>query len=184
LNYWFTSDWHLSHKKAYELRSLSSKEHMDSLILDNFFEVVRGGDQVYFLGDLTYIRQAAIDFFKRKQKNIHFHFILGNHDKKIIQKTLLEKYCAWYGWLKDIKIDNQKITLCHYMMNSWNCSHWNAWHLFGHHHSREQANYSQGKTLGVAVDLNNYYPLSFDQIKDFMNNRPNNWDYELVVKRD
>jgi len=48
--------------------------------------------------------------------------------------------------------------------------------LFGHHHSQEQANKSIGKTMDVGVDLHNFFPVSFEQVEEYMDKRPDNWD--------
>ena len=178
MNYWFSSDWHLSHKalmKAYR-PNFYSIEEMNEYIISHFYEKVKKGDQIYFLGDLSWDRQVAYEFLRNKPNNIHFHFIWGNHDKKIVQESFLKKYCASIDWIKDIKIENQKISLCHYMMNSWNCSHWNAWHIHGHHHNALHLLEDFGKSINVCIDHHNYEILNYEEIKEFMQNREDNWD--------
>ena len=157
-------------------RPFSTIEDMNETIINNFYQVVQPGDQVYFLGDFGWDKQAVLDFLKKKPRNIHFHFISGNHDKKLFKEYVLKPYVDSFQWIKDVKINEQKITLCHYMMASWNCSHYNAWHLFGHHHVQPQADRAIGKVMDVCVDLHNFFPISFDQIKEHMDKRPNNWD--------
>jgi calcineurin-like phosphoesterase family protein len=173
---WFTSDWHLSHFQVMVTlkRPFKSTEEMNEVIIDNFYSSVKPGDNVYFIGDMSFDKKTANDFFEKKPRNIYFHFIYGNHDKNI--KQLIKKHCSSFSWIKDIKINNQKITLCHYMMASWNHSHWGAWHLFGHHHNKIQADHSIGKTLDVCVDLHNFKPLSFEEVEEYIKNRPDNWD--------
>jgi len=183
LNYWFTSDWHLNHKHVMQVcsRPFETVEFMDDTIIYNLYHMTKPGDQVYFLGDLSFNRNVGLEFLKKIPRNIHFHFIWGNHDKKMWKKDELLKYCASVQWIKDIKINKQKITLCHYMMSSWNCSHWNAWHLFGHHHNKTQADHAIGKTMSVCVDLHNFFPVSFDQVKAYMETRHDNWDLVRMI---
>lgn len=175
---WFTSDWHLAHEnlRIRMNRPFANIQEMDEKIIENFFNVVKPGDRVYFIGDMTYDKTVAQAFFERKPRNIHFHFIMGNHDKKYLKYNFLKNYCETIDWLKEIKIKGQKITLCHYMMASWDCSHWNAWHIHGHHHNQEQSNHAIGKVLNVCVDLHNFEMISFDQVVEYMKTRPDNWD--------
>ena len=177
-NVFFSSDFHFSHYNLMKAlnRPFGSIEEMNDKIISNFFSFVSKGDMVYFLGDLSWDVRVAEDFFKRLwEKSINFYFIHGNHDKDI-RNELLNKYCRWNGWIKDISIDNQKISLCHYMMLSWNCSHHGAWHLHGHHHDAEQSKKAVGKVLNVCTDLHGFRPVSFEDVREYMKNRPDNWD--------
>jgi calcineurin-like phosphoesterase family protein len=82
-----------------------------------------------------------------------------------------------YQGLKDIRIGNQKITLCHYPMRSWNCSFHGAWHLFGHVHGRME-NVNTGLSFDVGVDVPdwNYKPVSFEQVKEKMAKKMESWE--------
>lgn len=177
MNYWFTSDWHLSHYNImkYAHRPFSSVEEMDSTIIDRFHNSIKPGDQVYFLGDLSFNKEVVEVFFRYNiPRNIHFHYIIGNHDRHILK--MAKEYCDSVSQIKDIKIEKQKITLCHNPMITWNCSHWGAWQLFGHHHSNIIYEKFPGKIMNVGVDVNNFYPVNFCQVRDFMHNQPDNWD--------
>ena len=179
MNYWFTSDLHLSHENLRKFlnRPFSSIEVMDEVIADNIYSCLKAGDILYILGDLGWKRKTVFDFLKRKPRNVHFHLIYGNHDKKLFKRKHIESYFDSIEWIKDIKVYGQKITLCHYLMLSWNCSHWNAWHLHGHHH-KYVSNISVGKVMNVCADLHNYYPVSFEEVNEYMNNRGNNWNFK------
>lgn len=186
-NYWFSSDWHLSHKSIKEkLRpQFSSIEEMDDTIITNMFQNVSKGDQFYFLGDMILGRnkdslKKVIDL-KNKNK-IHFHWIIGNHDKKL-SKYFFE-FCDSVVHIKNIKINNQKITLCHYPMISWNCSHYGAWQLFGHHHCKNHGGPVpiMGKQINVNCEFHNFKPLTFEQIKIEIDKLKNGWDY--IEKKD
>jgi calcineurin-like phosphoesterase family protein len=93
------------------------------------------------------------------------------HDK-IIERS--------FGYL-DIEIENKKVTLCHYPMKTWNCSHWGSWHLYGHHHHKTDFG---GKTMNVSLDANDMMPVSWEEVKEFMKNREDNWDMIYKEKRD
>lgn len=177
MNYWFTSDWHLSHENLMNgiKRPFHSIEEMNDHVISNFYNQIKAGDQVYFLGDFSWDKKVANDFLSKLPKNINFHFIYGNHDKGFLSQQVLNKHCASVSWLKDIKIGEQKITLCHYLMKSWDCSHYNAWHLHGHHHVNTKS-IENGKIMNVCIDVNNYKMINYDEVCEYMKNCPDNWD--------
>ena len=181
MNYWFTSDWHLFHESLRRKlpRPFKDIQKMNEVIISNFYNCVRPGDIVYIAGDISWDRKGLLDFLSKKPRNIHIHYIMGNHDKKIVNSEV-KKYFESCSWLKDVKIYGQKITIQHYIMSSWNCSHYNAWHLFGHHHDVKSASNCRGKSMPLCVDLHNYKMLSFEQVKEYMDLREDNWD--LVKK--
>ena len=159
----------------YSNRPFSNVKEMDETIISNFYSIVKPGANVYFLGDFSFDRVITEDFFTRLPKNIHFHFIHGNHDKKT--KNIVEHFVDSYLPLKDIKIGECKITLCHYAMRVWNCSHFNSWQLFGHSHGTIAP---LGKQCDVGVDNWNFCPVSFEQIKSYMEKQPDN--FNLIKK--
>ena len=177
---WFTADFHLSHKNIlkYCNRPFRDINEMDEMILNNLEASVKPQDTLYYLGDLTFKIEKAKLFFEQF-KDLKIHFIIGNHDnQKII--NIAKKYCASISHLKNINIEEQKITLCHFAMRVWHKSHFNSWQLYGHSHGTLEP---IGKQLDVGVDNNKFKPISFDQIKISMNNRPNNFNYIPSEKR-
>ncbi|MFX1258719.1 MAG: metallophosphoesterase [Promethearchaeota archaeon] len=171
---WFTADFHLSHKNIikYCNRPFDGVEEMNNVILRNLKNMVKPGDTLYFLGDLTFDSEVARIFFE-KFKKIQIHFIIGNHDSQKVIK-LATDFCASVSQIKDIKIEGQAITLCHYAMRVWNRSHFNSWQLYGHSHGRVEP---IGKQYDVGVDNNNFLPVSFDMLVKTMKSRPNNFNY-------
>lgn len=189
VEYYFTSDWHLFHTNIikYSHRPFSNAEEMNESILNNYFDLVKPGDPVYFLGDFAFANKSRWDKIESilKQLTAHneFHFILGNHDGGIMK--LIKKYASSINRIKEIKIGKQRITLCHYPMVTHNYSHRNAWQLFGHHH-RPMENIVPGKKWNVCVDTTNFYPISYTQLESIMSSRESNWDFitpEMEEKR-
>lgn len=145
---------------------------MDDVIINNLKSKIKSEDTLYFLGDLTFNKQMAQEFFEQFSY-IHIHFIIGNHDhSKVIKIT--QTYCESVSYLKDVQIHHQAITLCHYAMRVWNKSHFNAWQLYGHSHGGISP---VGKQYDVGVDNNNFFPISFDDLIEIMNSRPNNFNF-------
>ena len=178
-NIWFSSDWHLNHKNIIKNcnRPFQTVEEMDNSILYHFDRLVKSGDKFIFIGDMSFNKNTIKNFLNKDIiKHITFYYILGNHDpmKKDEIKSINKRIIVEY--LKDIKIDNQKITLCHYPMRSWNCSHWGAWMLHGHIHYNTNDKF-KGKIYNVGVDLHNFNPVNYDTIKQYMDNKEDNWDF-------
>jgi len=177
---WFTADFHLSHKNIikYTGRPFEDIQEMDRVLIKNLEEKVTPGDVLYILGDLTFNEQKA-KFFFEKFKNIEIHFIIGNHDSSDVIR-IAEQYCASMSRIKDIKIEGQSLTLCHYAMRVWNKSHFNAWQLYGHSHGKLKP---VGKQYDIGVDNNKFYPISFEELQIIMNKLPNNFNYISQEKR-
>lgn len=167
---WFTSDWHLGHYNIIKScnRPFKTVEEMDKIIIDNCFELIKSNDTLYFLGDMSmkrYIFEKTIDLFIKNKINLIF--IKGNHD-------VIRNYYR-YEMMLETSINGQYITMCHYPMISWNKSHYGSWLLYGHTHNGNIP--LNGKMMNVGIDKNNFKPINFDQIKEYMDKQPNNWNY-------
>lgn len=169
-NVWFVSDEHMSHQNIikYCNRPFKNVNEMDQCIIDNHNSVVNDNDIVFHLGDYTMIpkHEQVMKTFVNKLKGTNI-FIMGSHDRWLKNNKNINQ-------IVDITIENQPIVMCHYPMHLWPRSHYNSWHLFGHAHF---FNTHFGKTYNVSVDLNNFYPISYEQLKNIMKDKPNNPDY-------
>ena len=176
---YFSADTHFNHQNIlrYCNRPFNSVEEMDETITKNFLSVLKHGDILYFLGDMSFQVEPAEKFFNRLPIGITIHYIRGNHDIRLTDE-FLSKYCASISLMKDIKIEGQKITLCHYAMRTWNCSCHGAYNFFGHSHGKLL---SIGKQMDVGVDTHNFYPYSFSEISKIMETKEDNED---LVKHD
>lgn len=160
---WFSADIHNLHENImrYCGRPFINVKEQEEKIFDNHNSLVKPNDIVYFLGDVAMTREGVISALKKMNGQIYF--ILGNHDMKFI--PIIKQYCKLVTPLMDIKISGQKITLCHFAMRVWNCSHFGAWQLYGHSHG----NLSPiGKQYDVGVDNNNFKPISFEEVTEIM----------------
>lgn len=178
MNIFFCADLHLDHYKIIEScnRPFSSTREMSESLLENFNSTISDKDIVWAIGDSFWKEESAIFWLKNVKGN--WNFILGNHDKDLrswIKKANNSKVSSVIHEYADIKIEDQKITLCHYPMVSWNCSHYGSWLLYGHVHGGRIP--LKGKMYDVGVDNNNYNPVSFETIKGIMDKLPQNWNY-------
>ncbi|TFG17201.1 MAG: hypothetical protein EU531_03985 [Promethearchaeota archaeon] len=178
--YWFTADFHLSHKNIikYCNRPFKDVEQMDTVILTNLENSLESGDILYYLGDLTFKEEIAKEFFERFN-DLKIYYIIGNHDNPKVLK-IAKQNCVSISNLMDIEIEGLFITLCHYAMRVWNKSHFNAWQLYGHSHGTLDP---IGKQYDVGVDNNMFRPISITQLIRIMTELPNNLNYIPPEKR-
>ena len=179
---YFSSDFHLSHKSVldWSKRPFKIVEENNQYILDLILSTCKKGDDLYFLGDLSWRDNIYLKYFLSKLKFINFHWILGNHDDPSLE---LQKLCTTVSNMKEIKIQKNTTILCHFPMISWNKSHQNSFMLHGHHHiygesTEELTQKATGKILNVNIELHNYKLWSEDEVIEYMSNRPDNWDYK------
>ena len=117
------------------------------IIMHNSY--IKPNDTVYHLGDFIWKGQPQPIL---ERLNGHFYIIKGNHDRKV-DFTMKHKVMHVVDGCYNIKIDKQDITLCHFLMGSWNRSQYNAWHLHGHHHLPLPETRAIGKVLNVNFDV-------------------------------
>lgn len=207
---WFSSDFHYGHKNLVagvtvwtdkrECRNFQTLEEHNATLVTNINKVVKENDVLYFLGDWSFGGVDNILAFRDKIKCRSIHLILGNHDKALYQK---QKFLVESGkflsisHIKNIKIEDQNIVLCHFPFRSWEKSGKGSWMLHGHCHG-SLAKYEQKpkgfwatlfpfffrkqyyKTMDVGIDTHpEFRPYSFEAIKVIMENKQilNDVDY-------
>lgn len=161
--YWFTSDEHYGHIRILEYcrRPFSTIEEMDAILIINHNKVVKDGDMVIHAGDFCLHSDAQKYIKELRGKHI---FLKGSHDKWLPKGAYMWEKC----------IENIQVVVCHYAMRTWRKSHYNSWQLYGHSHGRLEP---IGKQHDIGVDNNNFYPVSFEQVKEIMASRPDNPNY-------
>jgi calcineurin-like phosphoesterase family protein len=173
-NIWFISDTHFNHPSIiiHSRRPFYNIEDMNEWIIKEWNKKISKSDTIYHLGDFAF---GKLDEIKkiRYRLNGKINLILGNHDYKNHIQRLSDCFTDICD-LKTIKINKQKIILCHYSMNVWDSSHYNSWHLYGHSHGTYQAN---GKCFDVGVDNHNYTPWEYSEIVEKMNTLPDNFNF-------
>jgi len=182
---WFTSDWHLGHSRIITLadRPFETVLDMNDTIIQNTMDCLARNDQLFIIGDIAWSADLVYEVVSRAHSitKINVNWILGNHDERTIKKLRGANIAMNVYDYKEIKIQGHHTTLCHYPMITWNKSHYNSWMLFGHHHvnghgSEGLGKRVQGKMLNVNCEYNDYMPWSEDDIVEYMNNAPDNWD--------
>jgi calcineurin-like phosphoesterase family protein len=168
MNYWFTSDTHFGHSNIikYCNRPFANVDAMDDHMISNWNKLVKPGDIVYHLGDFAF--RNVERYINCLPGNIHL--IFGNHDHMARKKRDL---FDWTGDFKEIKVNGQKIVLCHYALRVWNKSHHGAWHLYGHSHGT-LPDLGNQLAFDCGVDCWNYRPINFEEVKEQM--QKYNWE--------
>lgn len=162
--------------ERYRLSSESIKM-MDDTIIDNINKTVGADDVLYHLGDFAFgdkhrYHQVCKEYRERINcKNIHM--IWGNHD----HPNQIHDLFSSNSQFKEININGQIITLCHYAMAIWNKSHHGAWQLYGHSHATAEgwldSMMPNRKSIDVGVDnafrlLGEFRPFSFEELVKIM----------------
>jgi calcineurin-like phosphoesterase family protein len=184
MTYFFTGDHHFGHRRLLEVRNerrvkaglvpFSSRDEMDEFYIEAHNSVVKTGDVVHHLGDISW-RPLNETTRIRHRLNGAIVLIRGNHDHR--QKWLKDLF---YGAIFDVKLfrpcdTNQDIWLSHYAHRVWPKSHYGSWHLYGHSHgSLPDDPHSRSIDVGVDVTYESVRPgapLSFEQIKEIMSHK-------------
>lgn len=170
MNNFFISDTHFFHDNTWlkfkradgtPLRNFSATWEMNEYMIEKWNSVVKQGDKVNHLGDVTFRYDRP---FKELMSRLNGHkrLLLGNHDK--IKGTCLldyfEKVDLWKGF--KLKGDLKKY--------SFTCSHIplilsslrdGKFNVHGHTHASclEDKHY-----INVSVEVRDYTPVHLDQI--------------------
>jgi len=167
----FISDTHFDHKRIIELcnRPFGSLEEMNSTMIDNWNAKVASGDTVYHLGDFAFAKTKERVTALLRKLNGTKHLIKGNHDHEVVRKAK--------GWNSVVIRRNVRIggvsapfVLDHFPIEIWDKRHYGSIHLFGHIHERT-CETEQQLRHNVAVDMNDFAPVSVEEIVAMMEAR-------------
>jgi len=166
-NYWFTADTHFNHQSilkssyGWGWRDFPSVDAMNDHLILCWNSKVRNSDFVYHLGDFGWKDCENIASKLNGQKFL----IEGSHDA---EGRRLKRYFVQVTPMKTIKVEGQSIVLTHCAMRVWEKSHHGSWNLYGHSHGRLQP--PNINAMDVGVDTNSYYPYSFQEVRDCIEN--------------
>lgn len=168
-NIFFASDHHFHHKNILTfnredgtpLRVFSDVDHMNEHIVNCHNSVVRPGDKVYFLGDVTMSRNAkGLEILGRM--NGEKILIKGNHDLCSANQYL--------QYFKDIRGSHQfdGMILTHIPIHAESLARWGL-NVHGHLHYNvvklPLAQIPDRRYFNVSMECINYTPISLEQVK-------------------
>lgn len=181
---WHRGTWRDAKTDNYRL-SDESVEMMDNAMIGHINSLVGKDDILWHLGDFAMAPKSAkarSNYYQRcraYRDRINcraINIVWGNHDRPELIRDLFEKADKFF----DIKINAQRLILCHYAMVVWPGSHRRSWQLYGHSHGGLETfldNALPGhRSLDVGVDnayklTGRYRPLTFAEIADQLSKR-------------
>jgi calcineurin-like phosphoesterase family protein len=164
----FTSDHHFGHANIIKHcnRPWNTVAEMNEGLIERWNERIKPEDTVYHLGDLSFTKPKLVSSFL-EHLNGRKHLIRGNHDNKV------DLYSHFFESVRDYRVlrwEGEIIVLMHFPISSWEGMHKGTWHLHGHSHGTHQRSLplstEHGPSLDVGVDCHNWYPLSFEEVRE------------------
>jgi calcineurin-like phosphoesterase family protein len=154
------SDLHLGHSNiihycARPFVAFDAKE-MNSVLVENWNNVVHRDNTLYCLGDLSLSRRENSTEYWLSKLNGNIYYIKGNHEKGVENAKNYEiLHYQQYKFLLIHNPDERPIG-------------WNDWIIHGHKHNNDMKNFpfinGEKKTINVSAELVNYRPVSLDFI--------------------
>ena len=188
----FTSDTHYNHSNICSAttkwsdadnltRNFKSLDHMNDTLVNNINEIVGENDILIHLGDWSFGGFESIEDFRNRILCKKVHLVYGNHDHHIrrnkgdIQRIFSS--CQDYLHLDIRKPEGKEVMkysmVCmHYPIASWDGMNDGVVHLHGHVHLPPHLRVSEGKAMDVGVDGNELYPISLEEVRNIMKDRP------------
>lgn len=159
------SDTHFGHvnilkfqkKDGSQLRVFDSIQEHDEALIENWNSVVKNGDKVYHLGDVSmcnWTRTSEILGRLNGDKVL----IKGNHDG-----AKMNQYLQFF---KDVRAYHQldKFILSHIPIHPLSLSRWKA-NVHGHLHANA---YDDPRYLNVSVERINFTPINFEEVREII----------------
>jgi calcineurin-like phosphoesterase family protein len=183
---WFTADFHFSHARIIELsnRPFKDVDEMDQTLIENFNSVVKPEDTVYALGDIALGKIATslplvglLNGYKILSPGNHDRVFSGEKEKSIVRFTpeYLKVFQEIVGENIEINLGGHRLNLSHFPYQGDHTE--NDRHVdkrpkdnglpLAHGHIHELRHIS-GRMFNVGVDVNDFYPVHEDVIKDWI----------------
>lgn len=175
---WFTSDLHFGHKNILEYcdRPCEDLYQMQEMLISNWNSVVKPIDDVFHLGDFSFLRPAETRAISASL-NGNKHAIWGNHDSR---NNLVS--CGFTSVYHSAKLKLAKDVYVHLNHFPYYGDHEGLedryvelrpkrtdtnWLLHGHVHDCWQVK-AEEKMINVGCDVWGFKPVSADKILDII----------------
>lgn len=182
MNY-YISDTHFGHENiiVHDAKNggrtfKNIKEH-DDLIIHNWNNVINPSDNVYILGDFSWLNGEETKKLIEKLNGAKF-LIKGNHDYWVKNGECKRLFQGIYDY-KEINDNGKRLILSHYPILFYNGQHRGTIHLYGHvHNSKEYEIYENTckniaettdipvntYNVGCMIDYMDYTPRTVDEL--------------------
>lgn len=163
-NIFFIGDTHFGHSniltfkdnEGQPLRPFNSIEEMDMKLIENWNSVVKVGDTVYHLGDVTFNKKKL---WYLPHLNGIKNLVKGNHDT--FKLSVYSQYFKNIYGVKPMYLENIKIVLSHVPLHPDCLDRWGT-NVHGHLHRNE---IKDDRYINVCVEKINYTPIHWDELK-------------------
>ena len=142
INY-YISDTHFGHENIIKhdanngCKQFSSIEEHDNLIIENWNRVVTPQDNIYILGDFSWLYARETEELIKKLNGAKF-LIKGNHDRWCNDGACKKLFQGIYDY-KTIQDDDKMVVMSHYPIMFYQSQHRGSILLYGHvHQTREE----------------------------------------------
>ena len=180
---WFTSDTHFGHANMikYEDRPFKNVTEMTEKLISNWNERVKEEDNIFFLGDFCFSGGSQGEEFKAKdyikKLNGNIVFVKGNHDGNNGLNTKIKALLMEAGGLEIYCTHDPQDANLFFPLN-----------LVGHVHNWwriRDSSFGDFKSvmINVGVDVNNYYPISLNEVLTLYNDFIKNKQKEMEENR-
>lgn len=169
-NIWITSDTHFNHAailnftddEGKKVRSFTSVEEMNEVMIENWNKVVKPGDKIYHLGDVFFGDKQWIET-NWKRLNGNKRLIVGNHDdiKYIVEKKMFQKVDLWRMFPEfNLLFTHVPVSSSTLMESRFRAKTMHNVH--GHIHGNASP---AGPYHCVCVEQTNYTPVNIEELK-------------------
>lgn len=161
---WYTADTHFGHENIipFSGRPFRSASHMDSVLIENMWKVVKPEDTLYVVGDFAFGPSAKdeewLHLIFGQLPGAEQHLVVGNHDHEPTQALPWATVTS----LTDVADNGKTNVLCHYPMITWQGARKGALQIFGHVHNNWLGSHN---AVNVGVDIWDYMPVALPDIE-------------------
>lgn len=170
---YFSSDHHFFHDaiRKYAGRNFNNVREMGQCLIRNHNEIVRPEDTTYFLGDFAMVGRHDKDKLVATVKKLNGtkHLILGNHD----ECRPFDYVNIGFTSVHTSLIYNDDVVLIHDPSAAGVILQDKLW-LVGHVHTLFHFVTEPVRCFNVGVDVNNFYPVTLEQVKGIIGAKNNN----------
>ena len=151
--------YNMIHK--FKTRPFSTVEEMDEALMDNWNSVVKPGDKVYHLGDVTFGNKENYIKNIHKRLNGKKRLIVGNHDDVKFLAPYFEKVMLW-RMFPDWGLLMTHVPVHRSTLGEDRFDGKGMINLHGHIHQNPSP---EGPYKCVCVEQINYTPINIEELK-------------------
>ena len=145
----------------FKTRPFSTVEEMDEALMDNWNSVVKPGDKVYHLGDVTFGNKENYIKNTHKRLNGKKRLIVGNHDDVKFLAPYFEKVMLW-RMFPDWGLLMTHVPVHRSTLGEDRFDGKGMINLHGHIHQNPSP---EGPYKCVCVEQINYTPINIEELK-------------------